>query len=155
MFNCAVGREEHCKQISLAYVGSARSMWTTLSLPPLMAFALRVYTAQAPGCSAGHCPKQALLSVHFPGLSCSGSRKLHKGTDSVHSVPFRGPSSSGNQVLGEGTVPGGLCILPPPLSQPLSFPGMPWECRLSCVSPLGSLPQAATSWQESTIQDPR
>ena len=33
----------------------------------------------------GNCPKQALHFVHFPGLSClgSGSRVLHKGTDSV------------------------------------------------------------------------
>ena len=33
MFNCAAGREEHCKQISLAYVGSARSVWVTLVCP--------------------------------------------------------------------------------------------------------------------------
>ena len=48
----------------------------------------------------GNCPKQALHFVHFPGLSClgSGSRVLHKGTDSVglHFVPFPGLSSSGN-----------------------------------------------------------
>ena len=31
----------------------------------------------------GHCPKQALHFVQFPGLSCSGSRVLCKGTDSV------------------------------------------------------------------------
>ena len=33
----------------------------------------------------GNCPTQALHFVHFPGLSClgSGSRVLHKGTDSV------------------------------------------------------------------------
>ena len=37
MFNCAAGREEHCKQISLACVGSARSVWTTLGLPQLTA----------------------------------------------------------------------------------------------------------------------
>ena len=30
LFSCAVGREEHCKQISLACVVSARSVWTTL-----------------------------------------------------------------------------------------------------------------------------
>ena len=27
MFSCPVGREEHCKQISLACMGSARSVW--------------------------------------------------------------------------------------------------------------------------------
>ena len=35
LFNCAAGREEHCKQISLVCVGSARSVWVTLGLPPL------------------------------------------------------------------------------------------------------------------------
>ena len=40
MFNCAVGREGHCKQISLVCVGSARSVWATLGLPTLMACVL-------------------------------------------------------------------------------------------------------------------
>ena len=53
MFSCAVGREGHCKQILLVCVGSACSVWTTLSLPQLkVACASQVYTAQAPGCSA-------------------------------------------------------------------------------------------------------
>ena len=72
--------------------------------------AFPVYTAQAPGCSAGELPKAALGCVHFPGLSHSGSgsQVLHKGTDSVGSgfVPFPSPSSSGDQVLGERTLPG-------------------------------------------------
>ena len=29
----------------------------------------------------GNCPKRTLRLVHFPGLSCSGSRVLRKGTD--------------------------------------------------------------------------
>ena len=66
--------------------------------------AFPVYTAQAPGCSAGELPKAALGCVHFPGLSHSGSGSglLHKGADSVgpRFVPFPGPSSSGDQVLG-------------------------------------------------------
>ena len=32
LFSCVVGREEHCKQISLACVGCAHSVWTTLGL---------------------------------------------------------------------------------------------------------------------------
>ena len=49
-----MGSEGHCQQILLACVGSARSVWTTLGLPQLMAAcASWVYTAQAPGCSAG------------------------------------------------------------------------------------------------------
>ena len=48
-------------------------------------FAFLVYTAQAPGHSAGNSPKQALGFVQFPGLSCSGlgSWVHHKGTELV------------------------------------------------------------------------
>ena len=51
LFSHAVGREEHCKQISLACVGSARSVWATLDLP-------------------------SSRRVCFPSLHCSGSRLL-------------------------------------------------------------------------------
>ena len=74
MFSRAVGREEHCKQISLASVGSARSVWATLGLSLLTACVfsgstlLRLQVALQ-----GNCQKQALGCVHFPGLSCSGS----------------------------------------------------------------------------------
>ena len=40
MFSCVVGREEHCKQTSLACVGSAHSVSATLGLPPLKAIVL-------------------------------------------------------------------------------------------------------------------
>ena len=76
-------------QTSLACVRSARSVWSTLCLPQLtVACASRVYTAQAPGCFAGALSKAGLHSVHFPGLSCSGSvsHVLHKGTDSAGCV---------------------------------------------------------------------
>ena len=60
LLSCLVGREEYCKEISLACVGSAHSVWATLGLPQLTAVcAFWVYTARAPGCSAGHCPKWA------------------------------------------------------------------------------------------------
>ena len=68
-----------------------------------------VYTVQALGCSAGNCLRQTLGCVHFPGLSRSGSGSwvLHKGTDwlGLHFVPFPGLSSSGDQALGECTLP--------------------------------------------------
>ena len=76
--------------------------------------------------------------MHFPGLSYSGSGPwvLHKGTDSVRPafVLFPGPSSSGDQVLGERILPAGWCILSPPGSQPLSFLGAQQEYHLRCVS---------------------
>ena len=105
--------EEHCKQISLACVGSARSVWATLGLLLLTACVLsqstllRLQVAQQ-----GNCPKLALCFVYFPGLSCSGSGSwvLHKCIDLVGHVflPFPGPSSSGYQVLGKRTFPGGI-----------------------------------------------
>ena len=76
--------QEHCKRVSLACVGSACSVRTTPGLPQVTAVcAFWVYTAQAPGCSAGHDPKRALSFMHFPGLSHSGSgsRVPRKDTD--------------------------------------------------------------------------
>ena len=63
MFSPAVGREEHCKQILLACVGSANSVLAALGLPPLMVCVLSCfYTSQALGCSSGE------LSEAGPGL---------------------------------------------------------------------------------------
>ena len=148
MFSCAVGRERHCRQISLACVGSARSAWPTLGLP----------------CSR---------CVWFPGLHCSGSRVLCRGAvqsgcgvfcpSQVRAAQAAGSlasalspvgpesySPSGSQPLGS---PGALrerrlrcavyllwgaslrlrpCVLPSG-SQPLGFPGALWERRPRCA----------------------
>ena len=61
-------------------------------------------------------------------------------------VPFPGPRSSGDQVLGECTVSGGPCILITSLVPAAQFPrcatiALP---QVSHVSPLGSWSQAAT-----------
>ena len=85
LFSCAVGREEHCKQIYWC-VGGVLAVpgphWVSVAHGMC---ASPVYTAQAPDCSAGSCLKWALGCMHFPGLICSGSdfQVLHKGTDSV------------------------------------------------------------------------
>ena len=80
-----------------------------------------VYTAQALGCSARNCLSPALGSMHFPGLSCSGSgtQVFLKGADLVGPafVPFPGLSSSGDQVFGKHS----RCHLSPPPFLPLSF----------------------------------
>ena len=84
LFSRAVGREEHCKQISLACVGSAHSVSVALGLPPLMACVLSQTTLLSLQVALqGNCLKQSLGFVHFPGLSHSGSgsQVLHKGTD--------------------------------------------------------------------------
>ena len=84
-----MGREEYCKQISLACVGSARSVWATLGLSPLTVCVLsKSALLRLQVALQGNCLKQALCCMHFPGLSHSGlgSWVLHKGTDSVGPV---------------------------------------------------------------------
>ena len=62
MFNCAAGREEHCKQISLVCVRSARSVGHTGFAPTHGVCAFMGYNSHAPGCFAGE------LSKVGPGL---------------------------------------------------------------------------------------
>ena len=81
-----MGREKHCKQISLACVGSARSVLATVGLLPLTGRVLSQSTLlRLQVALQGNCLKWALGFVHFPGLSHSGSGSwvLHMGTDSV------------------------------------------------------------------------
>ena len=68
-------------------------------------------------------------------------------------VPFPGPSSSGDQVLGER----GLCDLSPPLSLPLGFLGVQLARLLKCAVCLfwGADLWLQPSWQISTIQNPK
>ena len=81
-----MGRLEHCKQISLACVGSACSDLATLGLSALMVCVLSQSTLlRLQVALQGNCLRWALACVHFPGISHSGSGSwvLHKGTDSV------------------------------------------------------------------------
>ena len=76
-------------QISLVCGGSARSVWATQGLPPLMESVLsRSTLLRLQVALQGNCLKWALGCVHFPRLSGSGSgsQVLHKGTDSVGPV---------------------------------------------------------------------
>ena len=83
-----------------------------------------------------NCLKQALHYVHFPDLShsVSGSWVLHKGTDSV------GPA---------------FCVLP--TSEQLRRPGAQCARHLRCAVCLlwGADLWLRSSWQMSTVQDPR
>ena len=67
-----MGKEEHCKQISLVWGGgrSAGSVGHTGFTPAHGMCAFLVYTAQAPGCSAGE------LSKVGPGLRALPRSKL-------------------------------------------------------------------------------
>ena len=123
MLSCAVGREEHCEETSLACMGSAHSVWATLGAP-IHGHTFLVYNAQAPGCSAGE------LSNAGPGLSVLPRFKPLRFSSKVSTkaqtslgrcfVLFPGPSSSGDKVFGKR----GHCELSPPPSLPLSFLGV-------------------------------
>ena len=138
MFSCAVGWEELGKQISLACVGSARSAWATLGLPASWRVCfpslLRLQVALQ-----GNYLKRALGCMHFPGLSHSGSRVLHKGTDSVGRTFCALPRPEQLRRPGALSQVGGASyhlpvpspqVLPPPHSQPLGFLGTQGERRL-------------------------
>ena len=99
-----MGREEHCKYHWRVW--GARSVWATPDLSPLTACVLSPSTLlRLQFALQGNCLRRALGCVHFPGLSRSGSgsRVLHKASDSAGPAfcALPGPSSSGNQVLGQ------------------------------------------------------
>ena len=139
-----MGREEHSKQKSLACVGSARSVSATLGLPSLTACALSQSTLLRPQVPLqGNCLMRALGCVHFSALSHSGSgsRVLHQGADlGLRFVPFPGPSSSSDQVLGECTLPRwGLRLITTPVPAAwFSGCAVGTPSQMCCVSPLGS-----------------
>ena len=148
LFSCAVGRDQHYKQISLACVGSAHRVSAALGLPPLTMCMLSFYTSQALCCSAGNYLSQALGCIHFPGLSCSGSgsQVLHKSADLVG--PAFGALPRSEQLRWPGawwaqSLPGRGCILSPSASQPLSFLSGQWMLLLRCA---GCLLWGADLW---------
>ena len=121
-----MGREEHCKQISLACVGSARSVLATLGLPPFTACVFSQSTLlRLQVALQGNCLKWALGCLYFPGLTCSGSgsQVLHKGADSVGSAFFALSRSEQLRRPGawRGHTPQVPCVLSPPQSQLLGF----------------------------------
>ena len=158
-----MGREEHCKQISLACVGSARSVWGTLGLPPLMACVLSQSTLlRLQVALQANCLKWALGCMHFPGLSRSGSGSpvLHKGADSVGPAFCAFPRSEQPRRPGAWRAHSpqvGWGILSPPLSQLLGFLDAQREHRLTCAVCLlwGIDPWLQSSWQMSVVQDSR
>ena len=80
------------------------------------------------------CREQALGYMHFASLSCSGSgsRVLHKGTDSVGPAFCALPRSEQLRRFASAVTPGaGSCITSP--SQPLGFLGGSGRARLRCA----------------------
>ena len=117
-----MGREEHCKQISLECLVNAHSVLATLELPPLTACVLSPSTllrlqdaVQGAGPELCALPRPKLLRFRF--------WILHKGADSVGAAfcAFPGLSSSGNQELDEHTLP--RCSMTSLLPVPASVSG--------------------------------
>ena len=109
------------------------------------------YAAQTLGCSAENCLMQALICLNFPGLSRSGSgsQVLHKDADLVGPAfcAILGPSSSGDQVLGERCHPQlGAVAYPLPRPSHLVF--------LVCLF-WGADLWLRPSWRMLTIQKPQ
>ena len=147
-----MGRGEHCKQIYLACVGSARSIWTTVGLPLLTAYVLsRSTLLRLQVALQGNCLKWALGYMHFSGLSHSGSgsQVLHRGADLVGPAfcPLPGPSSSSDQMLGEHTLPG--------VGASYHLPGLSVHLRCPMCLLWGADLWLRPSWWMSTVQNPR
>ena len=155
---CGMG--ERCKQISLACVGSAHSVWATLDLPLLTACVLSRSTLLR-------------LQVALQELSKAGpalpalprSRPLRfrfLGTPQRHRlgwacVLFPSHDLSLPRCLVSTVSPGGsvhLITSPVPAAW---FPDVQWACRLRCAVRLlwGADLWLRSSWRLSTIQDPR
>ena len=146
-----MGREKHFRQISLAHMGSALSVWATLGLPPFTACVLsRSILLRLQVALQGNYLKWALGFVHFPGLrlSGSGSRVPHKGTDSVGPAFCALPRSKQLRWPGAWWAPapqvgGAFSPSPIPAAQfPGCTAGTPFQ--VFCVSPLGSQSLPAT-----------
>ena len=100
--------------------------------------AFLVYTAQAPGCSAGE------LSKAGPGLHalprskplrfrfCGTPQRYRLGWACVL-CPSQVRAAHATSCLVSALSPGVWCSLSPPQSQPLSFLGVQWEHHLRCA----------------------
>jgi len=116
--------------------GESSQCLATLGLPLLRACVLsRSTLLRLQAALQGNFLKWALGCRHFPGLSRSGSgsRVLHKGTDSVRPAFCALPRSEQLRQPGAWRrhTPQVWCILSPPRSRPLGFLGE--QLRLRCA----------------------
>ena len=157
-------REEHCKQTSLAYVGSACSVLVTLGLPPFTACVLSLsilLRLQAPGCFAGELSKAGPVLHALP--RSKPLRFMFLGTPQRRRLgwacvlcPSQVQAAQVTRCL-ESTHSPGVCVLLPPLSQLLGFLGVQQDHHLRCAVCLlwGADLWLRPCWWMSTIQDPR
>ena len=99
--------------------------------------AFLVYTAQAPGCSAGELSKAGPGLCAFPRFNTLRFRFL--GTPQRHRLgwacilcPSQVRAAQATRCLASAVSPGGWCVLSPPWSQPLSFLCAHQECCPRC-----------------------
>ena len=145
-FTCAAGRKERCKRISLARVGSARSVWITPGLPRSQRVCFPSLHCSGSRLLCRELSEAALGCVRFPDLrrSGSGSRVLHKGEGSAGPA-FCARASCRSQVraaqvtkcLASAHSPSAvrLSTSPAPAAQ---FPGCTAAAQVCHVSLLGS-----------------
>ena len=121
-----MGREGHCKRISLACVGSGCSLWITLGLPqPKAACASRVYTAHAPGGFVGALSQVDPVPHALPKskpLRFSGTLQGHRPNWACILCLSQVRAAQATRCLVSALSQVGCASESPPLSQPLSFP---------------------------------
>ena len=125
-------------------------------------YAFPVYTAQAPGCSAGELSKagpgfRALPRSKPLRFRFSGTPQRHRLSWAWILCPSQVRVAQVSRCLASALSLGGRCILSTPQSQPLGFLGAPQECCLRCAMYLlwGADLWPQPSWWMSTVQDPR
>ena len=113
MFSRAAGREGRCRQMSLACVGSTRSVPATLGLHPAHGVCaspstrLRVQAAlQGAGPELRAFPRPQPFRFRFSGTP----QRRRLGWACVLCLPH--PSSSGSQELVSALSPGAVCLTP-------------------------------------------
>ena len=146
MFTCAAGREEHCKQISLACAECFLYLGHTGFAPTHDVCAFPVYMAQAPGCSAGELSKAGPGFHALPGSKLlrfrfSGTPQRHRLIWACILCPSQVRAVQVTRCLVSSALsPGGMVLLMTSPIPATRFPGCPVGApsQVCPVSPLGS-----------------
>ena len=157
-----MGSEECCKQISLACVGSACCVWATLGFAPAHGVcAFPVYTAQAPGCSAGELSKAGPVLHALP--RSKPLRFMFLGTPQRRRLgwacvlcPSQVQAAQVTRCLESTHSPDAVCLITSPIPA-ARFPGWQQEHRLRCAVYLfwGDDLWLQPSQRMSSVQNPR